>query len=210
MPSFLSKVFGRKKQDDNESSREQGHGRVSDASLLEGKFEAVSPTVSPTASNFIEAYANGKANGKDKEKDFGFSLFKTKSGSSFPDDSSKKRYNLPHLSLNLPGPKVESNSRALGVVFEADPDAQILLPDSVIGERRLNPLETLILVRACSQAITARGMLCRIRSLFFITPNVIQDWKPLESCTLIGTLHLRTSNASSSPFSFNLWLPKAQ
>jgi hypothetical protein len=154
MPSFLSKVFGRKK-DDKESPRSQG--RVS-PSLLEGKFESVSPS----ATKFPEV-PNGKGNGhgkekekaKEKEKD-SFALFKAKSRPASP-DALKKRVDIPQLSLNLPGPKEDSSSRALGVVFEGDPDAQILLGDSIMGERRLNPLETLILVHACTQAITARG-----------------------------------------------------
>ncbi|KAF5378535.1 hypothetical protein D9615_007190 [Tricholomella constricta] len=151
MPSFLSKVFGRKK-DDKESPRSPG--RVSDPELLDGKFESVSPS----ATKFPEV-ANGKGvgQGKEKEKDASFTLFRTKSRPASP-DIDEKRVNIPLLSLNLPGPKGDSPSRALGAVFEADLDAQILLSDAAIGSRRLNPLETLILVRACSQAITARGL----------------------------------------------------
>ncbi|KAF8063961.1 hypothetical protein FPV67DRAFT_1420121 [Lyophyllum atratum] len=148
MPSFLSKVFGRKK-DDKESPRSSGH--LSSSELLDGKFESVSPS----ATTFPEV-ANGKGAGQGKEKDAGFSLFKSKSSPASP-EATEKRVEIPHLSLNLPGPKDESASRALGVVFEADPEARILLSDAAIGGRRLNPLETLILVRACSQAITARG-----------------------------------------------------
>lgn len=165
MPSFLSKVFGRKKDDKDASPRA---ARPSE-SLLEGKFEVVSPTVSPSAANFPDIAANGKSNGhgngKDKEKDSGFStLFKSKSRPASTDvpQSQKKSDQLPSpLSLNLPEPEqADSSSRALGVVFEADPDAQILLTDAAIGERRLSPAETLTLVQACSQAITARGRTC--------------------------------------------------
>ncbi|KAJ7578693.1 hypothetical protein C8J56DRAFT_354541 [Mycena floridula] len=144
MPSFLSKVFNRKTEDKEPSPR------ASNGSLLDGKFEAISPTVSPTQEKFAEVQKKEKGKGKD-----GFSLLnRTKSGSAVNQNSDK----APHLSLNLSGPKDESGSRALGAVFEADPEAQILVPDSLIGERRLNPLETLILVRACSQAITAHGL----------------------------------------------------
>lgn len=204
MSSFLSKVFGRKK-DDKESPRLQG--RASDGSLLEGKYEAVSPTVSPLATHFSEV-TNGKSNlGKEKEKDLGFALFKAKSRTSSSDPPSQKRLDLPHLSLNLPGPKEDSNSRALGVVFEGD-CSQLLLADSVIGERRLNPLETLVLVRACSQAIAARGTPHNVHSL--ISTNFSQVSKPSGSCTLIGIPHLRKHSASSFLCSSNLWLPKAQ
>lgn len=161
MPSFLSKVFGRKKDDKDTSPRA---ARPSE-SLLEGKFEEVSPTVSPSATKFPEIAANGKSNGhgngKDKEKDSGFSnLFKSKSRAASTDRPQKNsdQLTLP-LSLNFSeAGQADASSRALGVVFDADPDAQILLTDAVIGERRLSPAETLTLVRACSQAITARGM----------------------------------------------------
>lgn len=157
MPSFLSKVFGRKK-DDTKESRSQ-HRPSSDASLLEGKFEAVPPVTTPTTPGFD---LSAQATDKEKEKD-GFGLFKSKSVTrtspvATPDQSSVAHGKIRdyHLSLNLPGPKEES-TRALGVVFEADPDAQILLPESVIAERKLSPLEAFLLVQACSQAINARG-----------------------------------------------------
>ena len=51
MPSILSKVFGRKK--DHGESR--SHARQSRTSLLDGKFERVSPTVSPSVENFPDA-----------------------------------------------------------------------------------------------------------------------------------------------------------
>ncbi|KAK0216541.1 hypothetical protein EDD85DRAFT_435586 [Armillaria nabsnona] len=146
MPSFLSKVFGRKK-DDKEPSAGR---RTSTASLLEGKFEAVSPTVSLPADKLPEA------KDREKGKESGFGLLRTKSAT--PVLSTYTPSEVPHLSLNLPGPKNGANTRSLGVVFEADPDSQILLSQSEIGGRRLNPLETLILVRACSQAIVARGL----------------------------------------------------
>ncbi|KAJ7111546.1 hypothetical protein C8R43DRAFT_903926 [Mycena crocata] len=154
MPSFLSKVFGRKKEDTKEPRRPS-----SDASLLEGKFEAVPPVTTPTTPRF--EVPDVSTADKEKEKD-GFTLFRTKSTHTSPvatPDQSVAHGKVfdYHLSLNLPGPKEES-TRALGVVFEADPDAQILLPESVIAERKLSPLEAFLLVQACSQAITARGL----------------------------------------------------
>ncbi|KXN85933.1 hypothetical protein AN958_10694 [Leucoagaricus sp. SymC.cos] len=151
MPSFLSKVFGRKK--DGKGSP-PSRGRGSDGSLLDGKFEAVSPTVSPSAAEFPENAV--KAN--EKEKDGAFGLFKAKSRPSRPSSPEpSKKENLPQLSLVLPVPKEDAQAHALGVVFEADPDAQIL-NDETIGKRRLTPLEALVLVRTCSQAIIARGL----------------------------------------------------
>jgi hypothetical protein len=149
MPSFLSKVFGRRKQDDH-----NGVPRPSDVSLLEGKFEVVSPTVSPTAAHFPETVGKEREKGKDGL----FNLSRSKPGPTSPNISQSLINELPHLTLNLTGPKETANARALGVVFDADPDSQVTLPDSVIGERRLSPAEALSLVKTCSQAITARGM----------------------------------------------------
>ncbi|KAL7278502.1 hypothetical protein ACG7TL_007501 [Trametes sanguinea] len=154
MAAFLSKVFPRKKEKDTNK-------RSSVSSLLEGKFEAVSPTVSPSAAKFEEGAQRPKERGrekeKEKEKDAGFSLFRSKSRPLSPvPDTRKTAPDVPRLTLNLPVPK-EERSRALGVVFEADPNDQGILPDDVIGERRLNPLETLLLVKACSAAIMANG-----------------------------------------------------
>ncbi|KAH9887019.1 hypothetical protein C8Q73DRAFT_269139 [Cubamyces lactineus] len=154
MAAFLSKVFPRKKE-------KETNKRSSVSSLLEGKFEAVSPTVSPSAAKFEETSQNPKERGRDKqkekEKDGGFSLFRSKSRPLSPvPDTRKTVSDTPHLTLNLPVPK-EERSRALGVVFEADPENRSALPDNVIGERRLNPLEALVLVKACSSAIVANG-----------------------------------------------------
>ncbi|KAJ6501705.1 hypothetical protein C8R47DRAFT_1008447, partial [Mycena vitilis] len=152
MPSFLSKVFGRKKDDTKTDAQPQPRPS-SDASLLEGKFEAV-PKVSSPATPHFEVSPDSP---KEKDRD-AFGLFKSKSNRTPTEQPAAHGRALDwHLSLNLPGPKEES-TRALGVVFEADPDAQILLPESVIAERRLSPLEAFLLVQACSQKISAHGL----------------------------------------------------
>ena len=154
MAAFLSKVFPRKKDKDASNKRH------SSPSLLEGKFEAVSPTVSPSATHFSESAQQLNERGREKEKDTGFSLFKTKSRpTSPPPDTRKTVSDAPHLTLNLPVPK-EQRSRALGVVFEADPNDIATLPDDVIGAKRLSPLEALLLVKACSSAIVNHGGTC--------------------------------------------------
>ena len=150
MPSFLNKVFGYKKYDDKEAARPARE--PSDSSLLDGKYEAILP-ISPSASTFPQAQP-----AKDSDRDIGFSLFrpKTRGVSQKP---AKHPDDIPHLTLQLPGPKENSDSRPLGVVFDADPDSEILLDDAVIAAKRLSPLEALVLIRACAQAITERGML---------------------------------------------------
>ena len=190
MPSFLSKVFGRKK-DEKDPPRTQG--RVSDASLLGGQFEAVSPS----ATKFPEV-PNGKGLGRDNHT--GFTLFRAKSRQA-PPELSEKRANVPQLSLRLPSQRD---------VFESEADEQKSLTDSVIGDRRLNSVETLTLIRACSQAITARGTSFII--LRFLRAGLNSDIKASKLsalCIHTGILLLRTFSDGSFRSSFNLWLPKA-
>lgn len=157
MHSFLSKVFGRKKDD-----KETSPTTLAPGELLEGRFEAVSPNVSPNATRFIEL--DPKVNGHDKEKDNTFTFFKAKSRPASPQLTTKKLDTLPHLSLNFSDFKERSH--------DPDLDVEVLLTDAVIGQRRLNPLEALVLIRACSQAIISRGwyliMLLSYFSLFLL------------------------------------------
>ncbi|TFY79394.1 hypothetical protein EWM64_g4618, partial [Hericium alpestre] len=161
MHAILSKVFGRKKAEDKDGRKDKDARKAkrssTSGSLLEGKFEAVPPITSPSAAHFPENQPQTSPKGKDTST--GFVLFRPKSRPASPPLPAvqKRSADVPHLSLNLPVPK-EQRSRALGVVFEADPDALALLDESVIGERRLSPLETLVLVRACSQVIVERGL----------------------------------------------------
>ncbi|PPQ91621.1 hypothetical protein CVT25_012802 [Psilocybe cyanescens] len=158
MHSFLSKVFGRKEKDSETSPTTLRPGE-----LLDGKFEAISPNVSPSAANFLELDSqtdgeNGKDKDKDKDKDARFSLFRAKSRPSPPEVTYKTPVPLPQLSLDFAATNGESSTRTLESFLSVDPDAQILLSDTIIGRRRLNPLEALVLIRACSQAIVARGL----------------------------------------------------
>ncbi|TFK47158.1 hypothetical protein OE88DRAFT_1728626 [Heliocybe sulcata] len=159
MPSFLNKVFGRNK-DDKESPKQAKRDSVQ-SSLLEGKFEAVSPSVSPSAAEFAEgAQEKAKSKQKEREKEGGFpAIFRTKSRQTSPTRESPNHVdNAPHLSLNLPGFGDERSSRPLGSVFNADPASRTTLSEAVIGEKRLSPSETLLLVRTCSRAIVDRGL----------------------------------------------------
>lgn len=147
MPSFLSKVFGRKKGDDKESTTPVR--RTSDPSLLEGKFEAVPSTLSPSSPQFPEdVHASEK--GKDKEGDKGrpFGLLRSKSK---PQPSSPTT-DAPHLTLRLPG-TIGKNGDSLVSTFNPQTDDA---EDSSLT-RRLTPEETLSLIEACSKAIVDRG-----------------------------------------------------
>lgn len=153
MPSFLTKVFGRKKDEKETASPTTQPKRLSHPSLLEGKYEAVSPSISPSATHFTDVSSQQHAPAKESP----LSLFRSRSR--VPDQSRPSTVTprpAPHLTLNLPVPK-EEKSRALGVVFEADPENISSLSEEIIGERRLNPLEGLLLVKACSTAIIDRG-----------------------------------------------------
>jgi len=164
MPSFFSKVFGRKK--DNKRGASPSRGRVSDSSLLDGKFEAVSPVNTRIDDDELPENALG-ANGKQKVLVATSALSTTttttnnnnKVKSSQRSQSFPHRENLPQLSLTLPTAPQEDDAHAsaLGVVFEAGPDVQILTDDA-IGSKLLTPSESLVLVRICSQAIIARGL----------------------------------------------------
>jgi hypothetical protein len=153
MPSFLNKVFGRKASDDRDQVKPFQDSN--DNGLLDGKYEAVSPLsfVAPNITSLSKAQT-----GKDHA---GFSLFRPKSRFASPHSSHKRMENLPQLSLHLPSLKDNAESLELGV-FEVDPESQRILSDSVIGAKFLNPLEALILVRACAQTITERGELLPI------------------------------------------------
>jgi hypothetical protein len=149
MPSFLNKVFGRKTSDDRDQVKPFQDSN--DNGLLDGKYEAVSPLnfVAPNITSLSKAQT-----GKDHA---GFSLFRPKSRFASPHSSHKRTDNLPQLSLQLPSLKDNAESLELGV-FEVDPESHRILSDSVIGAKLLNPLEALILVRACAQTITERGL----------------------------------------------------
>ena len=152
MPSFLSKLLGRKKvQEESESSTDK---RGYPTSLLEGKFEAVTPTVSPSAAFFTDPGA-AQIRGNFKSKESPFNLLRYKSRPSSDSPTTEKPADIPQLSLSLPVTK--DHGRALDVVFESGNEATALLNEAHIGERRLSPDETLSLVRTCSQVVVERG-----------------------------------------------------
>jgi hypothetical protein len=154
MPSFLSRILGRKKAQGLESPTDNpGYP----APLLDGKFEAISPNVSPSAAFFVDpgaAQIRGDDKLKDKESPFSFFRAKSRASSDLP-VVEKPPSDVPHLSLHLP---ITKDRRALDVVFESDPQAFALSNEAAIRERRLTPHEALSLVRACSQVIIERGM----------------------------------------------------
>ena len=176
MPSFFAKVFGRKK---DKRASSPPRGRASDGSLLDGKFEAVSP-VNTRIDEFPENALG--ANGKEKVLASGLSKVKSQRSQSFPNP--KREENLPKLSLTLPASKDDTQASALGVVFEAGPDVQILTDDA-IGSRLLTPSETLILVRICSQAIIARGLFLA----FILRLNSNHGSDRLPGLETLGLMH---------------------
>lgn len=146
MPSFLTKVFGRKKDGGDESPG----SRSNNGELLDGKFEDVSPTISPSVSQFPELQTNGSPRGRGTERTHSDSrlrtFFRSRSRPASPTRQHSKLDELPNLPLNL----FTQDTTAFD-------DSQVLLTDQAIGERKLTPVEVVGLVKACSQAINNRG-----------------------------------------------------
>lgn len=151
-----------------EGSPKQGK-RASIQSLLEGKFEAVSPTVSPSVQRFDE---KDKVLGKDKEKPAGAAaggLFRPKSRMATGAGGGRggrKSASTPQLKLDIDLPLGEGlvlaspkDGDARGREF----DALVLagggevLDDATLGARRLCPEEALKLMQACKEVIISRG-----------------------------------------------------
>lgn len=134
MPSFLSRVFGGKKDDDKKERR-----LSAPSTLLEGKFEAVSPSVSPSAHNFTVPLP-------EKEKDKG--LLRTFSRAQ--DKDKDKATDLPpHLSLNL------SDTRNLATLDEVFRGA--VLSDDELRDKTLSVNDCLALVKVCAAVIALHG-----------------------------------------------------
>jgi hypothetical protein len=127
MPSFLSKVFGRKKDASPPARSPRASGSPS---LLDGKYEAVSPTVSPSATRF-ESLAQRKAG---------------------PSGNGNQR--VPHLSLHFP----DRGRLGTDGVFDEQAVKDVMLSDDVIGTRQLSVEELLPLVQACVKHISEKGM----------------------------------------------------
>ena len=149
MPSFLSKVFGRRKGDEKERATLRSVKHGSNPSLFESKFEAIPSTTSSLSPRFPED-ARASEKGKDKEGDKGGPLGLLRSKSK-PQVSSPTT-DAPHLTLRLPG-TIDKNGKPLVSSFNSQADEA----DDSILTRRLSPAETLSLVDACSKAITERG-----------------------------------------------------
>ena len=143
MPSFLSKVFGHKKGDEKDSPTPSR--RISDPSLLEGKFEAVSPS---TPKFPEDAHASEKGKDRDGDKVGPFGLLRSRSKAQATSPST----NAPHLTLHLSG-TTDRNDDPLVASLNPLADES----NDSISTRRLTPAESLSLIEACSKAITERG-----------------------------------------------------
>ena len=145
MPSFLNKVFGRKK--DGETSP---GWRSAGGDLLDGKFEDVSPTISPAATHFPDLQENGSSRGRGSDRTITESKLRTffrsksRSRAASPIRTHRKLDDLPHLPLSL-------------LANLNQDEVEVLLSDKVIGERRLTPVEAAGLVKVCSKAINNHG-----------------------------------------------------
>ncbi|KLO16470.1 hypothetical protein SCHPADRAFT_208777 [Schizopora paradoxa] len=176
MPTFFSKILNLGKDKDKkgdsgtkdpQSPTSPKHSkRHSIHSLLEGKFEAVSPTVSEqgelAAKEQQEAKGTAESDSdKEKEKDKLVTLLsrpkaRTKSPTRRSDD-------FPRLTLNLTLPSAsdgekKGGTRDLRTVLEGTVDGAPLLDDATLGKTRLSPPEALKLMKACAGVINERGL----------------------------------------------------
>ena len=139
MPSFFNKVLRRKKDEDH-------------VSLLDGKFEEISPTPSPSATEFPELKTNGNPRGRGTERTDSRlrTFFRSRSRAASPTSPTRSKprkiEELPPLPLNL-------------FTEIAQDDSQYLLTEQQLGERKLTANEAVELVKVCSQAIKDQGAL---------------------------------------------------
>lgn len=193
MPSFLTKVFGGGRKKDSPTSASSNSppsaGAGGASNLLEGKFEAVSPTVSPSAQHFAQfAQRRTSADRPSPHGQTGLAnLFRGKGARSPLEPKSpagaKASPAAPHLSLNLG--ELREERRALAGVFENDEEAGRELSNEEIAVRNLSAPQTAALVRACAHYIEERGtspMLCPKSPL--LTHRV--SWTGLET---LGLMH---------------------
>ncbi|KAI0083606.1 hypothetical protein BDY19DRAFT_1078982 [Irpex rosettiformis] len=193
MPSFFSKVFGRKKDEKEVQSptTPTTEKRLSAPPLLEGKYEAISPSnASPSTNHFPDNTRLTATSSKDSP----LALFRPRSRNvEHTRKSNVSASPAPHLTLNLPEEQAKSN-RALDVVFESVPE-EAAAKD--VGERRLSPAETLRLVQACSKAIVEHGGLETLGLMhphWYAASNEVQ--KRLVSLFLLS---LASKSPASSP-----------
>ncbi|KAF5326574.1 hypothetical protein D9611_000532 [Ephemerocybe angulata] len=180
MPSFLNKVFGRKKDG-------SGGGLVSPGSgdLLDGKFEDVSPSESPSATEFPELKANGSHRGRGAERTPTDSklrtFFRSRSRPASPVRPNRKIDELPALPLSL---------------FTDISQNEALLTEKALGERTLTPVEAVGLVRACSRAINDHGL----ETLGIMNPHWYSASPEVQRRLISLFLHSLTTKSPYSSF----------
>jgi Domain of unknown function (DUF1708) len=188
MPSIISRLLGRKKVQELElSPNKPGYP----TSLLEGKFEAVSPNVSPSAALFTDpgaAQIRGIDKPKDKESPLYLFRARSRPSSDLP-TVEKTGPDLPHLTLNLPVTK--DRGRALNVVFESISEPYTLLHDTAIGDSFLTPHQALSLIRPCSQVIIERGTFLSLTSNRHLLHAL-----PFSGLETLGVMHPHWHSAS--------------
>ncbi|EAU88356.2 hypothetical protein CC1G_05122 [Coprinopsis cinerea okayama7 len=148
MPSFLSKVL-RRKRDDREGSS------ASKRSEPEAKG-ARREDDSPSTPNFPDDNGQQRGRGREATKDKDRALrtfFRSKSRAPSPSERKRKSEDAPvsFLSLDLLN---DAGSEPTAVLD----DSAVLLSNKALGDRKLTPVEAAGLVRTCSQAITLRGV----------------------------------------------------
>ena len=172
MPTFFSKILhlGKDKEKDKKNGEPasptspKGNRRVSIHSLLEGKFEAVSPTVSEQdeADGKLQQQQKGydvKDGDREKDKSSLPLLYRPKSRTKSP---SRRSEDVPRLTLtlNLPSVTEASTDRRVSPTFKSIIEGVPTLDDATLGVTRLSPQNALKLMKACAASINSRGAYC--------------------------------------------------
>lgn len=143
MPSIFSRLLGKRKHAER-------------TSLLDGeKYEVV-----PKSTSRADSTQRPKIKLKEQmvKGQSTHGLWKRSSSSVPRLYEQKLAESVPILSLSLPEPKgEEKKSQGLGVVFEGITDGPMKQDDEALGEKRLTPSETLVLVQKTSEVICERG-----------------------------------------------------
>lgn len=147
MPSFFSKLLGKKKHSDN-------------SGLLDGeRYEAIPADVpSPPSSGPVLENIPPTKSSSHKSKSHGLGLHLKRRAQSPPPPPPPEQEPIapPHLSLDLPSSQAEEKQPAdlnLGLGNET-----LTFSEAILRQKRLTPAETLYLVQKTSEIIQERGM----------------------------------------------------
>jgi hypothetical protein len=186
MPSFFSKLFK------NKPDQPQQQLRAKASTLSTNSNRERSPSDSHLGNNLGKVTRSLSSPSSTTSPDKRFIRPKSPTKSSKP-----AAPGAPLLSLSLPEPKLDEETKSSGIVFETATEGPAV-DEQAIKEKSLSPTETLALVQPCSTVILERG------TLSLLTPkacpvSIFADRAPSSKVSKLsvfsnhtGTLHPRT------------------